>query len=61
MIADDDGVVVVSRENAQQVVQASEARERREDETRKRLKAGELSLDIYNMRPMLASKGIQYE
>ncbi|CAA9250890.1 MAG: 4-carboxy-4-hydroxy-2-oxoadipate aldolase [uncultured Acetobacteraceae bacterium] len=53
VVADDDGVVVVLR--------ASEARERKEAETRARLKAGELGLDVYGMREKLAKKGLRYE
>ncbi len=58
---DDDGVVVVRRAEAEAVLRASEARERKEAETRARLKAGELGLDIYGMREALAKKGLRYE
>jgi 4-hydroxy-4-methyl-2-oxoglutarate aldolase len=61
VIADDDGVVVVRRAEAEAVLRASEARERKEAETRARLKAGELGLDIYGMREKLAKKGLRYE
>ena len=61
VIADDDGVVVVRRAEAEVVLRASEARERREAETRVRLKAGELGLDIYGMREALAKKGLRFE
>ena len=46
---------------AEAVLRASEARERKEAETRARLKAGELGLDIYGMREKLAKKGLRYE
>lgn len=59
--ADEDGVVVVRREEAESVLAASEARERKEAATRARLKAGELGLDIYAMREALAKKGLRYE
>ncbi len=59
--ADDDGVVVVPRAKVQDVLTASEAREQREADNRKRLKAGELGLDIYGIRAKLAGKGIRYE
>lgn len=61
MVADDDGVVVVRREAAGDVLRASEARERKEAEVRERLKAGELGLDLYGMRDALAKKGLVYQ
>jgi 4-hydroxy-4-methyl-2-oxoglutarate aldolase len=60
IVADDDGVVVVPRREAAAVLAASEARERKEESTRARLKAGELGLDIYGMREALAKKGLKY-
>jgi 4-hydroxy-4-methyl-2-oxoglutarate aldolase len=61
VVADDDGVVVVRRAEAEAVLIASAAREAKEDATRARLKAGELGLDIYGMRDALANKGLRYE
>ena len=60
VVADDDGVVVVPRQAAEEVLRASEARERKEAGTRARLQAGELGLDIYGMRERLAAKGLVY-
>ncbi len=60
VVADDDGVVIVPRLAAASVLEKSAARERKEAETRKRLKAGELGLDIYGMREALARKGLVY-
>jgi 4-hydroxy-4-methyl-2-oxoglutarate aldolase len=60
MVADDDGVVVVPRQSAEDVLRQSEARERKEAGTRARLQAGELGLDIYGMRDRLAAKGLVY-
>jgi 4-hydroxy-4-methyl-2-oxoglutarate aldolase len=60
LIGDDDGVVVVKRAEAEAVLIASAAREAKEAATRQRLKAGELGLDIYNMRDALAKKGLRY-
>ena len=60
VVADDDGVVVVPRRSAEEVLRLSEARERKEAATRARLQAGELGLDIYGMRGKLAEKGLVY-
>jgi 4-hydroxy-4-methyl-2-oxoglutarate aldolase len=42
------------------VSEQSAAREKKEATVRARLKAGELGLDIYGMRPRLAEKGLKY-
>ena len=60
IIGDDDGVVVVSRAEAASVLAASQAREANEKEKRKRLAAGELTLDIYDMREPLKAAGLKY-
>jgi 4-hydroxy-4-methyl-2-oxoglutarate aldolase len=60
ILADDDGVVVVSRTEARTVLDSSRAREAKEAATRERLAAGELGLDIYGMREALAAKGLRY-
>ena len=60
VVADDDGVVVVRREDAEVVRSASQAREDNEQEKRVRLAAGELGLDMYDMRENLLNKGLRY-
>lgn len=60
IVADDDGVCVVTREEAGGVLEKSKLREEKEAKTRERLNAGELGLDIYNMRERLAAKGLVY-
>jgi 4-hydroxy-4-methyl-2-oxoglutarate aldolase len=60
VVADDDGVVMVRRADAETVVKAGEEREKKEASTRARLEKGELGLDIYNMRRALDDKGLKY-
>lgn len=60
IVADDDGVVVVARAEAADVLAKSKAREEKEAEIRRRYAAGELGLDMNNMRPRLKEKGLVY-
>ena len=60
IVADDDGVVVVERLEAADVLASSKQREDKEAENRPRYAAGELSLDMYNMRTTLEEKGLKY-
>jgi 4-hydroxy-4-methyl-2-oxoglutarate aldolase len=60
IVADDDGVVVVPRARAAEVLDASRDREEKETASRARYAAGELSLDVQQMREELAEKGLRY-
>ena len=60
IVADDDGVCVVRREEADAVLAAAQAREADEERLRQRYLKGEISLDVLDMRGKLAEKGLRY-
>ena len=60
IIADDDGVVVVPRAAVTGAVAAARARVTRETATRAALAAGELGIDRYGLRTVLADQGVEY-
>ncbi|MFE9702593.1 4-carboxy-4-hydroxy-2-oxoadipate aldolase/oxaloacetate decarboxylase [Streptomyces sp. NPDC005930] len=61
VVADDDGVVVVPREHARRIAEASEAREQKEAATRAAFLEGELGLDRYGLRDKLKELGVTYQ
>jgi 4-hydroxy-4-methyl-2-oxoglutarate aldolase len=60
VIGDADGVVIVPRDTAPAVLAAADARLVKEEQTRARLKAGELGLDIYGLRAVLDARGVTW-
>ncbi|MFJ6071396.1 4-carboxy-4-hydroxy-2-oxoadipate aldolase/oxaloacetate decarboxylase [Streptomyces sp. NPDC093065] len=60
VVADDDGVVVVPRERARQVAEASGAREKKEAAARAAFLEGQLGLDRYGLREKLEQLGVTY-
>jgi 4-hydroxy-4-methyl-2-oxoglutarate aldolase len=60
IVGDADGVVVVPRRDARQVLAASTQRQGKEAQTRERLRGGELGLDIYGLRAKLAAMGVEW-
>jgi 4-hydroxy-4-methyl-2-oxoglutarate aldolase len=61
IVADDDGDCVVPRLKAAEVLASCKARVASEAAVRTRLAAGELGLDLYEMRAALAAKGLAYQ
>lgn len=59
VLGDDDGVVVVERERAEEVLRASIEREEREAVVMRRLAEGELTLDVLGFRKALERQGLQ--
>ncbi|MFP3882687.1 MAG: 4-carboxy-4-hydroxy-2-oxoadipate aldolase/oxaloacetate decarboxylase [Actinomycetota bacterium] len=60
IVADDDGVMVVPRSRAPEVLDAANARLVKEEQTRKRLEAGELGVDFYGLRDKLEDLGTRW-
>ncbi len=60
IVADDDGVVVVPFRSVDVTLAATRQRLAKEEKKRARLAAGELGMDIENMRPTLVQAGLQY-
>ncbi|MGB7861537.1 MAG: 4-carboxy-4-hydroxy-2-oxoadipate aldolase/oxaloacetate decarboxylase [Acidimicrobiia bacterium] len=60
VVADDDGVVVVSLDEAEQTLDAANDRVEKEEATRRRLEAGELGLDLYGLRERLEGLGVEW-
>ncbi|SFS12596.1 4-hydroxy-4-methyl-2-oxoglutarate aldolase [Microbacterium sp. cf046] len=60
VIADDDGVTIVPRHLATDTLEAAQARADREAANRLRYQAGEISMDLNDLRPILSDLGVNY-
>jgi len=60
VIGDIDGVCVVPRLKATEVIGSSQARLAKEAKAREKLRAGELGLDFYGLRAKLTELGVAY-
>jgi 4-hydroxy-4-methyl-2-oxoglutarate aldolase len=60
VVANEDGVVIVPFAQVDDAIANAELRIAKEARKRERLKAGELNLDIENMRPWLEKAGLTY-
>ena len=60
ILADDDGVVVVPRPAVSAAVAAARARTDKERASRAAFRRGELGLDRYGLRAVLAGLGVEY-
>lgn len=60
VVGDADGVVIVPRRAAADVLRSSTERVAKEQKTRERLARGELGLDFYGFRARLAELGVTY-
>ena len=60
ILADDDGVLCVPRDEAPRAVELAQARVDREEAAREAFQAGQLGLDRYGLRDKLAALGVRY-
>lgn len=61
VVADDDGVVMVSRKRASEVLEASRQRIDKEEAMRQAIRRGGNTLDLLGLRDKIVEKGLKYE
>jgi 4-hydroxy-4-methyl-2-oxoglutarate aldolase len=60
LVGDQDGVVVIKREQAAEVARLGALRIEKEQRSREKLKAGEFGVDFYGLRAKLKELGVEY-
>lgn len=60
IMADDDGVVVVKKDDLPFALDSSKQRLQKEAGTKEKIARGEISLDFYNLRPVLEREQVVY-
>jgi 4-hydroxy-4-methyl-2-oxoglutarate aldolase len=60
IIADDDGVVVVRKEDLQSSLESSKRRILKEEDTKAKIERGEISVDFYGLRETLKKENVVY-
>lgn len=60
IMADDDGVVVIKKEDFQSTLELSNARLAKEADTKSKIESGQISLDFYHLRKVLEAEGVIY-
>jgi 4-hydroxy-4-methyl-2-oxoglutarate aldolase len=60
VVADDDGVTIVPRRLAAVTLEAARARVAKEAANRERYRAGEISMDLNGLRPVLDGLGVRF-
>jgi 4-hydroxy-4-methyl-2-oxoglutarate aldolase len=60
IIADDDGVVVVRKDDVKFALESSQRRGLKEEDTKAKIARGELSLDFYGLRKTLKEEKVVY-
>jgi len=60
IMADDDGVVVVCKNDVQMAIESSIKRMAKEEQTKAKIARGELSIDFYGLRATLQSEAVAY-